>query len=109
MDWSGIIAAVIGAGSAIAVCLINNSKAMATIETKLENLTKEVEKHNSVVERQFKTERDVDNLFHRFEELKITDDSQELKIHNVEMIATAASSKADNAHERINRSGIDCK
>lgn len=51
-----IISSVISALVSIAVCLINNSKQVAVIETRLEELTKQVEKHNSVVERTYSLE-----------------------------------------------------
>lgn len=56
-----IIASVITAAVAIVVCLINNSyqnKSTRTlIEYKLSELTKRVDKHNSVVERTYNIEQ----------------------------------------------------
>jgi hypothetical protein len=36
----------------------------------IDTLTKTVEKHNNVVERTYKLETEVDNLYHRYDELK---------------------------------------
>ncbi|WP_233456967.1 hypothetical protein [Blautia producta] len=52
-----IISACISAGVTLIVCLISNKsqqeKTRALMEYKLEELTKKVEKHNSVVERTY--------------------------------------------------------
>lgn len=59
-----MIEALIGAGSAIVVCVITNyyqhSKTQALIEYKLDHLTKKVELHNNAVERLYKAERKLD-------------------------------------------------
>lgn len=39
-------------------------------QTEIANLRRDVEKHNSVVERTFKLESEVDNLYHRYDELR---------------------------------------
>lgn len=39
-------------------------------QTEIANLRRDVEKHNSVVERTFKLESEVENLYHRYDELR---------------------------------------
>lgn len=55
-----IICGAISATATLAVCLVNNkvqhNKTIAIIELKLDELTKQVEKHNKVVERTYKLE-----------------------------------------------------
>lgn len=67
--WTTIISAMIAAGASLLVCLINNSYArkqseqkhdetITLIDYKLSQLTKQVEKHNQVVERVYQLEKD---------------------------------------------------
>ena len=71
-----MIESLIAAGAAILVCLINNwfmdkrrsekeAATIAVISTKLEDLTKQVEKHNGVLERVYQLEADADLLDER--------------------------------------------
>ena len=66
-----VLAAVISAGAAIIVCVINNKsqinrvlsemdKHNAVQSTEIKQLTKTVEKHNQVIERVYKLERQDD-------------------------------------------------
>ena len=50
-------APLISAGAAIVVSAIQNRKTVSIIELKLEMLTKQVEKHNSVIDRVYKLEQ----------------------------------------------------
>lgn len=50
------ISPLISAAAAIIVGIISNAKTKALIEYKLEELTKKVEKHNSIIERTYKLE-----------------------------------------------------
>lgn len=43
---------------------------LTRLETMIETLTSTVEKHNNMVERTYKLEQDVDNLYHRYNELR---------------------------------------
>lgn len=43
---------------------------LTRLETLIETLSKTVEKHNSVESRTTKLEAEVDNLYHRYDELK---------------------------------------
>lgn len=54
-----IISALISAASAIAVCVVSQGRTMSLIEYKLTELTKRVEKHNSLVERTYELEKAV--------------------------------------------------
>lgn len=55
-----IVAALISAAFAVVVCIINNhyqqNKTTAVIQYKLDELTKQVEKHNKVVDRTYHLE-----------------------------------------------------
>lgn len=63
-------APLISAGAAIAVSAIQNRKTVNLIEYKLEELTKKVEKHNSVIERTFQLEADVKVINQRLDDMK---------------------------------------
>ena len=69
-----IISAGISAGVTLIVCLISNrsqqEKTRALMEYKLEELTKKVEKHNSVVERTYILEGKMKVANHRIEDLE---------------------------------------
>lgn len=76
------------------------AKHEAVTEEKIDNLTKQVEKHNGVIERTFKLEQKASNLFHRFEETKqVADEAHSKAFH--------ACERADAAHNRMDRAGID--
>lgn len=75
------ITALITAGATLLVCLVNNyiqmrnvreenSKAISMIDYKLSELTKQVEKHNNVVERTFRLEEQVKVANHRIGDLE---------------------------------------
>lgn len=66
--WVTILASLISAGSAIAVCIINgnaqNKKMLAELDKRdtlqayrLDQLEKKVDKHNSVIERTYELEK----------------------------------------------------
>lgn len=66
-----MLESLIAAGAALLVCLINNwymdrrrteneAATIAVITTKIEDLTKRVEKHNGVLERVYQLEADAD-------------------------------------------------
>lgn len=69
-----IISACISAGVTLLVCLISNhgqqEKTRALMEYKLDELTKKVEKHNSVVERTYILEEKIKVANHRIEDLE---------------------------------------
>ena len=63
-------APLISAGAAIVVSAIQNRKTVSIIELKLEMLTKQVEKHNSVIERTGTLERKVAVVEQRLDDMK---------------------------------------
>ena len=69
-----IISACISAGVTLIVCMINNhgqqEKTRALMEYKLDELTKRVEKHNSLVERTYILEEKMKVANHRIEDLE---------------------------------------
>lgn len=64
--YVGTIATVIIAFGGLYAAI---SSRLTRLETMIDNLAKVTEKHNAVIERTFKLETDVDNLYHRYEEL----------------------------------------
>ena len=70
-DWLTILGApLISAGAAILVSVIQNYKTMTVIQCKIEDLTKKVEKHNSVIERTYKLESKVAVVEQRLDDMK---------------------------------------
>lgn len=69
-----IISACISAGVTLLICMINNhgqqEKTRALMEYKLDELTKRVEKHNSVVERTYILEEKMKVANHRISDLE---------------------------------------
>ena len=70
-------APLISAGAAILVSVIQNYKTMTVIQCKIEDLTKKVEKHNSVIDRVYKLEKEeavmeeeIKVVNHRIEDLE---------------------------------------
>ena len=81
MDWTELlgfaVTAVIAAcGSYSATRRSNDERElrletkMARIEAKMDALSEKVEKHNRIVEKTYHLETDVENLYHRDDELK---------------------------------------
>ena len=54
-----IISALISGAVTLIVCLITQGKTRALIEYKLDELTERVNKHNNLIERTYKVERDI--------------------------------------------------
>lgn len=63
-------APLISAGAAIVVSAIQNRKTVNLIEYRLEELTKRVEKHNSVIDRTYRLESKVAVIETKIEDLK---------------------------------------
>ena len=61
-----VLTAIITAGGVYAA--ITNR--ITRLETKIDVLTEQVEKHNMLIERMYKVEQDVTNLYHRYDELR---------------------------------------
>ena len=60
---TGIISSLISAASAIIVCIISSIWNNKLIAYRLEQLEKKMDKHNSVIDRVYKLEKDVAVLF----------------------------------------------
>lgn len=93
MEWTELIspimtalAAVFGAYMAVKRAADERERkyadSIARLETKLDGLSERVEKHNNVIERTYKLETEVDNLYHRYAEIK--DDVRDIKIGGTE-------------------------
>lgn len=104
MDPTTIVTALIAAAASVAVTLITvsiqNSKSQAVMIERIDNLTQEVEKHNNVVERVYKLEEQTKTLFARYGEVHEA-------TQGIAETARHAHERADAAHNRIDRSGID--
>lgn len=57
-----IIPAFISAGVSILVCILNNNKQIAIIETKLDYLSKTIEKHSDLNDRMIILENEIKNM-----------------------------------------------
>ena len=73
-----IVTALIAFGATYAAF----SARLTKLETMIEDLRRDVEKHNQVVERTYKLETEVDNLYHRYDEMR--DDLKDAKIGGTE-------------------------
>lgn len=67
--FSDIIVALITGGITLLGVVSNNNKKQAILETKLEALTKSVEKHNGFGERIPKVENDIQHIYHEIDEI----------------------------------------
>lgn len=65
-----IFSALLGAGSAAIGVYVAMSNRLSVLETKMDNLAASVEKHNGVIERTFKAESEINNLYHRIDDVK---------------------------------------
>ena len=77
----GIIVGIISGAVTLAVCLINNhyqriaadvkhAETITLVEYRLDQLTKQVEKHNNLVERTYKLEEQLKAVDHRIDDLE---------------------------------------
>ena len=78
MDITPYLGTIVTVLIAVGTVYAGFSSRIAKLETLIDELRKSVEKHNQVVERTVKLEGDVDNLYHRYAEIR--DDVKELKI-----------------------------
>lgn len=81
IDWTALVApiltAVIGsAGTGIGVYVAMSNR-LSVLETKMDALSKSVDKHNGIVERTYKLESDMSTMWRRHDELK--DEVKELE------------------------------
>lgn len=52
-----IISACISAGTALIVCIVQQNRTMSLIEYKIEELSKRMDKHNTIIERTYALEK----------------------------------------------------
>ena len=64
-----IVSSLISAAVTLIVCLITQNKTNALIASRLEELEKKQDKHNSVIERTYKLEQDVAVIKEQIHEL----------------------------------------
>lgn len=72
MSLDTIIVAAISLLGTLACSYFANSKTIALLAYRLEQLERKVEKHNSVVERTFQLENNVQTAFSRIDEIRET-------------------------------------
>lgn len=72
-----IISACISAGTALIVCIVQQNRTMSLIEYKIEELSKRMDKHNTIIERMYECEKNIDihaehlnTIDHRLDELE---------------------------------------
>ena len=65
-----IIGSLISGVVALIVSAFQNNKSMALVEYKIDELKRQVEKHNCLVERMVKVEQKSDTNFKKYDELK---------------------------------------
>lgn len=70
MDLTPYIGTIVTVLIAVASVYAAVSSRLTKTETLIADLRRDVEKHNSVVERTYKLEVEVANLYHRYDELK---------------------------------------
>lgn len=63
-----IIAGLISAASAIAVCIISHNRTVAILEVKIEQLTDQVKKHNNLIDRMYQVEKKIAVLEEKMQE-----------------------------------------
>ena len=65
-----VVAALVTGVLTLAGVLVSNSRSRAVMEVKIDNLTRQVEKHNRMVERTYALERDVSVVKAEIENMK---------------------------------------
>lgn len=70
LDISTIIVAVLALVGTLAGSFLSSNKQTALILYRIEALEKKVEKHNTIVERTYKNEKDIATAFVRIDELR---------------------------------------
>lgn len=70
LSLSALISPVLAGLSCAVGVYVAMSNRISVLETKVDTLGKNVEKHNSVVERTFKLESDAETSWRRYDELK---------------------------------------
>ena len=73
MDITPYIGTIVTVIIAVGGFYIAIASRLTRLETLIDTLTKTVDKHNHVVERTTKLETEVENLYHRYDELRKED------------------------------------
>lgn len=73
MDITPYLGTIVAVVIAFGVFYGAVSSRLTRLETMIEALTKTVDRHNHVVERTTKLETEVENLYHRYDELRKED------------------------------------
>lgn len=73
MDITPYLGTIVTVIIAVGGFYIAIASRLTRLETLIDALTKTVDKHNHVVERTTKLEAEVENLYHRYDELKKED------------------------------------
>lgn len=63
---SGVISAVLAAVG----CYVAVTNRLTKLETMIADLRADVERHNSIVERTYRTEQDITNIYHRVDRIE---------------------------------------
>lgn len=70
MEISSFIGPILSALLAFAGSYLALTNRITRLETMIETLSERVQKHNNVIERTYKNEVEIDNLYHRYDELR---------------------------------------
>lgn len=70
MEISSFIGPLLSAALAFAGSYLALTNRITRLEAMIETLSERVQKHNNVIERTYKLEVEVDNLYHRYDELR---------------------------------------
>lgn len=70
MDITPYLGTIVTVIIAVGGFYIAIASRLTRLETLIDTLTKTVDKHNHVIERTTKLEAEVDNLYHRYDEMK---------------------------------------
>lgn len=70
MDITPYIGTIVTVVIAVGSVYVAIASRLTKLETMIDTLTKTVDKHNEVVERTYKLETEVSNIYHRIDEMK---------------------------------------
>lgn len=65
-----ILSGVISAALAAVGCYVAMTNRLTRLETMIADLRADVERHNAIVERTYKAEQDITNLYHRVDRIE---------------------------------------
>ena len=69
MDITPYLGTIVTVIIAVGGFYIAIASRLTRLETKIEMLSDNVEKHNHIVERTYKAETEIENLYHRYDEI----------------------------------------